>query len=327
MKVLITGGAGFIGSHVAEELLRHEHKLAIIDNLNEYYSPHSKLENLSAIRAVAPIAFHACDVRNTDEISRIMQEDRPEAVIHLAACVGLRPSLIDPHFYESVNVGGTLALLEACRRFRIRKFVFASSNSVYGLCTRIPFQEDDRPNWPLSPYAATKIAGEKLCHVYSHLYGISAVCLRLFTVYGPRQRPDMAIRRFTEMIDDGLAIPVFGDGTHERDYTYIDDAVQGLLKALDLDCGFEVFNLGSSEKISLRRLITQIEKQLGKTAVIDWQPEQPGDMPLTLADITKARKILGYQPSTALEDGIRKFVRWFQVRKAGHTSVGNTSGR
>lgn len=312
MKLLITGGAGFIGSHLAERLLRQGHTLAIVDDLNDSYSPYAKLENLEAIRAAGPISFHVCDIRDSGQINRIIQEERPQAVLHFAARVGARQSLLNPRLYESVNVGGTLALLEACRRFRLRKFLFASSNAVYGMSARPPFHEEDSPSLPISPYAVTKLAGERLCYAYSHLYGIQTVCLRLFTVYGPRQRPDMAVRRFIELIDQGRAIQVFGDGTYERDFTYVDDAIQGVLEALTQDCQFDIFNLGYAQKVSVRQLIECIERQLGRIANIEWRSQQPGDLPLAVADITKATTVLGYRPVICLEEGIRRLTEWCQ---------------
>ncbi len=315
MKVLVTGGAGFIGSHVSQQLLCRGHEVAIIDDLNDSYSPHSKLENLSAVRATRSIAFHVCDIRDSEKVSRVMQDERPDAIVHLAARVGLRPSLADPQLYESVNIGGTLVLLEACRRFKVPRFIFGSTSSIYGATDRVPYREDDGANWPRSPYAATKVAGEKLCYTYSHLYGLTVACLRFFAVYGPRQRSDTAILRYTEMIDDGLSIPVFGDGTIQRDYTYVDDAVQAIMLALELDCRFEVLNVGSSQPIELMMLVHLIENLLGKKATVAWHPELPGEIPLAYADMSKAYRMLGYQPATPIAQGLRMFIQWFVGRK------------
>ena len=231
-------------------------------------------------------------------------------MIHLAARAGVRPSLENPLLYEHANVRGTITLLEACRRAGVRKFVFASSSSIYGVANRVPFSEEDQTNLPISPYAATKIAGEKLCYTWSHLYGIDVVCLRFFTVYGPRQRPDLAIRKFVEAIDAGRAIPVFGDGSRGRDYPFVDDTVQGIIAALPHQPRYDIFNLGNSSPITLAKLIEVIEQTLGKRAAIHWQPDQPGDVPITYADTAKARRILGYHPQTPIVDGIERFVEW-----------------
>jgi UDP-glucuronate 4-epimerase len=314
MRVLITGGAGFIGSHVAEALLRDRHAVIIVDDLNDYYSPHLKRENLDAIRLVGPFRFDHCDICDADAVFRIVEETRPDAILHLAARAGVRPSLEQPLLYAQVNVCGTTVLLEAARRGGVKKFVFASSSSIYGAAQRVPFSEEDPLNLPISPYAATKLAGEKICYTYSHLYRLSMVCLRFFTVYGPRQRPDLAIRKFTEMIDQGRRIDVFGDGTTSRDYTFVDDTVQGILAALRYDCAYEIFNLGNSHPIPLADLIEAIEMSLGKKANLRRLPDQPGDVPITYADISKAQRLLGYSPATPFRAGIRKFVEWYLSR-------------
>ncbi len=310
MRVLVTGGAGFIGSHLAERLLRDGLQVSILDDLNDFYPPALKLENLEAIRQIGTIRFHHGDIRDAAVVEKIVHAEQPDAVVHLAARAGVRPSLAEPLLYEQTNVLGTLTLLEACRKRGIRKFVFASSSSIYGVANQVPFSEDDQANLPVSVYAATKIAGEKLCYTYSHLYGLSVVCLRFFTVYGPRQRPDLAIRKFTEMIAADQPIPVFGDGGTGRDYTYIDDIVQGIRAALDYPCRFDVFNLGNSHPILLRDMIATIENALGKRAILQRLPEQPGDVPITFADISRARKRLGYEPRTPFAEGVAKFVAW-----------------
>jgi UDP-glucuronate 4-epimerase len=245
---------------------------------------------------------------------RVFAQFQPEAVVHLAARAGVRPSVADPLLYESVNVGGTVTLLEACRQFGVRKFVFASSSSVYGATDRLPFREDDGSNLPVSPYAATKIAGEKFCYTYSHLYDIRTVCLRFFTVYGPRQRPDLAIRKFVEMIDLGRPVPMFGDGSSGRDYTYIDDIVAGIRAALLLDCPYDIFNLGNSNPVDLLTLIRTLEDALQKKAILQRLELQPGDVPFTYADIGKARRQLGFEPATPFAEGIRRFVAWYRRR-------------
>lgn len=312
MRVLVTGGAGFIGSHVAERLLRAGNQVSIIDDLNDFYSPQLKRNNLQALReAGTPLVFEG-DIRDEDLVACAFAASRPEAVIHLAARAGVRPSLEHALLYESVNVRGTMLLLEQCRLHGVPKFVFASSSSVYGIADQVPFQEDHSQNLPISPYAATKLAGEKLCYTYSHLYAISVTCLRFFTVYGPRQRPDLAIRKFTESIDAGRPIPVFGDGSSSRDYTYIADIVDGVLAALRCQAPYDVFNLGNSSPIHLLGLIRLIETTLGKPARLNWMPAQPGDVPITFADISKARRLLGYQPATPLAEGIRAFVDWYR---------------
>jgi UDP-glucuronate 4-epimerase len=312
MRVLVTGGAGFIGSHVSERLLRDGHEVAIIDDLNDFYDPQLKIDNLVATRKTGLLRFYEGDVRNKDLVGRIFAENRPHAVIHLAARAGVRPSLEQALLYESVNVRGTMVLLEHCRTFGAAKFVFASSSSVYGIADQVPFTEDGSSNLPISPYAATKLAGEKLCFTYSHLYDLPVTCLRFFTVYGPRQRPDLAIRKFTERIDAGLPIPVFGDGSSSRDYTYIDDIVDGVIAALFYPGRYDIFNLGNSSPIDLLALIRLIERNVGKPAKLNWNPAQPGDMPITFADISKSNRMLGYQPRTPIAQGIRAFVEWYR---------------
>jgi UDP-glucuronate 4-epimerase len=311
MKIVVTGGAGFIGSHLSERLLRLGHEICIIDELNDYYSPDLKRRNLEIVRAAGPIRFEQADISCSEQITPIFEGFRPDAVIHLAARAGVRPSLEQPLLYEQANVRGTMVLLEASRRLGLSRFIFASSSSIYGLANRVPFSEEDQVNLPISPYAATKIAGEKLAFTYSHLYGISIVCLRFFTVYGPRQRPDLAIRKFIDLISRGESIPVFGDGSTGRDYTYVNDTVAGILAALDYQTPYEIFNLGNSHPIRLTEMIETIEACLGKKARIEWLPDQPGDVPITYADITKARKHLGYNPETTFRQGVQQVVDWY----------------
>jgi len=313
MRILVTGGAGFIGSHLAERLVSSGHCVSIVDDLNDFYSPEVKRANLNAVRAAGPVEFHWCDIRNVDAMDRIVGSFQPEAIFHLAARAGVRPSLEQPLLYEETNVKGTLILLEAARRNSVKKFVFASSSSVYGIANRVPFREDDPVHCPISPYAATKLAAEKFCFTYSHLYRLPVVCLRFFTVYGPRQRPDLAIHKFARLIEAGRPVPFFGDGSSGRDYTYIDDAVSGLLAALSYDTRFEIFNIGNSRPVKLIELVSTLEAALGKPAVLERRPDQPGDVPLTFADISKAGRLLGYQPRTSFEDGIRKFVEWMRA--------------
>jgi len=310
VRILVTGGAGFIGSHVCERLLREGHEVSVIDDLNNFYSPKAKLANLEAIRRCGTLAFYRGDITDRAAVAEVFEESRPEAVIHLAARAGVRPSLEEPLLYGQVNVQGTLTLLEASRQCCTEKFLFASSSSIYGMANRVPFSEEDFLNLPVSPYAATKIAGEKLAYTYAHLYGLQVICLRFFTVYGPRQRPDLAIRKFITMIDRGQPIPVFGDGLSGRDYTFVNDTVQGIMGALEHDCAYDTFNLGNSHPVQLITLIRTIEQALGKKAEIQWLPDQPGDVPITYADISKARKLLGYRPQTSLAEGIQAFLKW-----------------
>ncbi|HEY1754876.1 MAG TPA: NAD-dependent epimerase/dehydratase family protein [Bryobacteraceae bacterium] len=312
MNVLVTGGAGFIGSHVCEGLIREGHRVSIIDELNDFYSPALKEENLQSIRSIGPVEFFCKDIRDEAAMTFVFEKAQPDLVIHLAARAGIRPSLEQPLLYESVNVRGTMVLLDACQRTGVKDIVFASSSSVYGASNRAPFSEADQVNKPISPYAATKLAGENICYTYSHLYGIRIVCLRFFTVYGPRQRPDLAIRKFAEMIDQGLPIPVYGDGSSSRDYTFIDDIVDGVLAAARYKCSYEIMNLGNSTPVNLLTVIRTLEEALGKTANLRWLPDQPGDVPITCADISKTKRLLGYCPQTPFATGIGRFLEWRQ---------------
>ncbi|MGQ9917088.1 MAG: GDP-mannose 4,6-dehydratase [Bryobacteraceae bacterium] len=309
-RLLLTGGAGFIGSHLAEALLRRGAELLILDDLNDYYDPALKRANLEEVRRAGAFEFVHGDICDAPLVGSLFARFRPGTVVHLAARAGVRPSLEQPALYQRVNVEGTAVLLEAARRHGVERFVFASSSSVYGATSRVPFSEDDSVRAPISPYAASKIAGEALCHVYSHLYGIRIACLRFFTVYGPRQRPDLALRKFAQLIAAGRPVPVFGDGTTGRDYTYIDDIVAGILAAMDHGARFEVFNLGNSSPVLLKDMIATLERVLGRSAIIDRRPLQPGDVPITYADISKARRLLGWTPRTPLEEGVRRMVAW-----------------
>src|SRR6184192_2071977 len=310
-RVLLTGGAGFIGSHLAEALLRRGAQLTIVDNLDPFYDCTWKKANLEAVERVGTHEFHALDICDTVELPQIMASHRPEVVIHLAACVGVRPSIRQPKLYERVNVAGTLNLLELCRRFHVGKFIFGSSSSVYGATSCVPFSEDQVELRPLSPYAATKLAGEMLAYTYAHLFGLPVICLRFFTVYGARQRPDLAIRKFTALIEAGKPVPIFGDGSSARDYTYVNDIVAGVLGALHYElrpasgsAPFETFNLGNSHPVKLAELIELLESVTGRKAIREWQPLAPGDSPLTWADISKASRVLGYRPATPLREGL-----------------------
>ena len=310
MKVLVTGGAGFIGSHLVEKLLDQGHEVAILDDFNDFYDPQIKRGNIAAV--ADRISVHQVDLRDARAVNEVFHHGNFETVIHLAARAGVRPSICQPQLYYDTNVGGTLHLLEAARAVGIERFIFASSSSVYGLAKTVPFSEDLHLTQTVSPYAATKIAGEFLCSTYSHLYRMRIVALRFFTVYGPRQRPDLAIHQFTRRIWNGQPISQFGDGTTRRDYTYIDDIIQGVMASLGYEGPlFDIFNLGESETIQLKDLIAAIEDALERKATVQQLPEQPGDVPLTCADITKARRLLGYQPTTPLRIGLPRFIEWF----------------
>lgn len=314
-RILITGGAGFIGSHLASRLIAEgKWNVTIVDDLNDFYAPEIKQGNLQEVHRAGDFRFVEADIRCLESLTGIFDETAFDSIVHLAARAGVRPSLSQPKLYAETNINGTLNLLELAREYAVPHFVFGSSSSVYGINCKVPFSENDPIVHPISPYAATKAAGELLCHTYSHLYNIRTVCLRFFTVYGARQRPDLAIHKFSQLISEGRPIQVFGDGTTRRDYTYIDDIIQGVRAAMDYkDSIHEVFNLGESETTELNRLIELIENALGKKAVIDRQPMQPGDVPITFADVSKARKLLNYNPTTKIEQGIPKFVEWFRA--------------
>lgn len=315
MRTLVTGGAGFIGSHLVEKLLADGHAVAILDDFNDFYDPQIKRANIAAV--AADVAVHQIDLRDSSRVRELFRREKFDTIVHLAARAGVRPSIAAPQLYYDTNVSGTLHLLEAARAVGIERFIFASSSSVYGVSKVVPFSEDLHLTQTISPYAATKIAGEFLCSTYSHLYNLRVVALRFFTVYGARQRPDLAIHQFTRRIAAGQPIDQFGDGSTRRDYTYIDDIIQGVTAALRYDGPmFDVFNLGESETIALRDLIAAIEAALGRKAKVNRLPEQPGDVPLTCADITKARKLLGYNPTTPLAIGLPKFVEWFRTTAA-----------
>ncbi|MEY2440512.1 MAG: UDP-glucuronate 4-epimerase, partial [Verrucomicrobiota bacterium] len=310
MRILVTGGAGFIGSHLVEKLLGAGHDVAIADDFNDFYDPSIKWDNIASVKK--DISVHQIDLRDSGAVRTLFHREKFETIMHLAARAGVRPSITHPKLYYDTNVNGTLHLLEAAQLTGVERFIFASSSSVYGICPSVPFSEDFHLTQTISPYAATKIAGEFLCSTFSHLYRMRVIALRYFTVYGPRQRPDLAIHQFTRRIHSGTAIDQFGDGTTRRDYTYIDDIIQGTMASLTYEGPlFDIFNLGESETIQLKDLIAAIEKALGKKAKINQLPEQPGDVPLTCADISKARKLLGYNPTTSLAEGLPRFVDWF----------------
>ena len=315
MKALLSGGAGFIGSHLCEALLARDWQVVVLDNFDEFYDPAVKRANIRQCQEQGNFKLVEGDIRDRALVESLLQGRDVDVLVHLAAKAGVRPSIADPLGYQDVNVRGTACLLEAARKYELGKFIFGSSSSVYGNNKKIPFAESDSVDFPISPYAATKKAGELLCHTYCHLFGIGMTCLRFFTVYGPRQRPDLAIHKFTRLIEAGQAIPVFGDGSMSRDFTYVDDIVAGVLAAIDRCEGYHIYNLGESEPIVLRDLVAAIEKALGKKAVIDRQPLQPGDVDRTFADISLARKELGYKPGTDLAKGLENFVSWFRSKQ------------
>jgi UDP-glucuronate 4-epimerase len=320
MRVLVTGGAGFIGSHLCERLIERGHAVIAIDNFDPFYPADVKRRNLSGVIDHPRFTLLETDIRDLDGIEARLAIDGTEqfdVLVHLAARAGVRPSIEQPIIYSQVNLDGTTAMLELARRLKVPRFIFGSSSSVYGNNEKVPFSEDDPVERPISPYAATKRAGELLCHTYHHLYDLSVVCLRFFTVYGPRQRPDLAIHKFARLLSDGKPIPMFGDGSTERDYTYIDDILQGIEGAIELSARtepvYEIINLGESETTRLSRLIELISRELGIKPRIERLPLQPGDVERTFADISRARALLGYAPTTKVEEGIPKFVEWFRA--------------
>lgn len=317
-RVLVTGGAGFIGSHLARAIQRQGATLAVVDNLNDFYSPDWKRANLEETRRNGSVEFAHVDICNFDGLREVFVAFQPQVVIHLAAYAGVRPSIDRPRLYEQVNVGGTANLLELCREFEVGKLIFGSSSSVYGATSKSPFSEAHVELRPISPYAATKMSGELMCYTYAHLFSIPVVCLRFFTVYGPRQRPDLAIHKFVALIEAGMPVPIFGDGSTGRDYTYVDDIVAGILAAVDYmpkdstGAPYDIFNLGNSSPVRLLELLEILERATGRKAIRDHRPLQPGDVPLTWADVTKARRELHYIPGTSLQQGIEKFVAWYR---------------
>ncbi len=310
MKLLVTGGAGFIGSHLTKKLLEDNHSVCCVDNFNDYYDPSIKHDNVKPFLDSKNYKLYECDIQNRDALKKIFTEEKFESVIHLAARAGVRPSIVEPDLYNRVNVIGTTNLLDLSKDRGVKQFVFGSSSSVYGINSKVPFSEDDLVDKPISPYAATKIAGEMLCHVYHHLYGLRVTSLRFFTVYGPGQRPEMAIHKFGQKILNGETIPFFGDGLSRRDYTYVDDIVAGITASINKNYEYEVFNLGNSNTIALNELVALLEDSLGKKAIIEKLDNQPGDVPITYSNITKAKEKLGFAPMTDIKDGIRKFSDW-----------------
>jgi UDP-glucuronate 4-epimerase len=322
-SLLVTGGAGFIGSHLCAALLRLGRRVVLFDNFNDFYDPAIKASNAQMVRQCAPakgLQILKGDIRSAADLQRAvlaLGDPKTATVVHLAAMAGVRPSIENPQLYQDVNLAGTLQVLEACRRAGIGRLIFASSSSVYGNNRKVPFSEADPVDQPISPYAATKKAGELLCHNYHYLYGLSVACLRFFTVYGPRQRPDLAIHKFARLIEDDRPIPFFGDGSTRRDYTYVTDTLQGILGALDWlekapAAVFDIFNLGESRTVDLSCLVRLLGEALGRTPQLQHLPMQPGDVDCTYADIGKARAVLGYDPQVCIEEGIVRFVEWFR---------------
>ena len=326
MRILVTGGAGFIGSHLLERFLEEGHDCLCVDSFDDFYPEAIKRTNLQGCVSHPRFRLLESDIRDPCTYEKIERTMEISAIVHLAARAGVRPSLEQPLLYEQVNVHGTMMLLDFARRKKIDRFVFASSSSVYGNNEKIPFHEDDRVDWPISPYAATKKAGELLAHTYTHLYGLACTCLRFFTVYGPRQRPEMAIHKFTRKIDAGEPVPVFGDGSSERDYTYISDIIDGVVAATERLGGFQTINLGDSRTVSLKKLIESIENSLGRKARLEWMPEQPGDVRKTCADIRTARERLGFVPAVPIEEGIGRFVEWYRTTQGSRGKTQGPSG-
>lgn len=313
-KILVTGGAGFIASHLCEALLAQGDELVVIDDFNDFYDPSIKESNIAGFRD--HVTLVRGDIRDAELVNTLFDEHRFEMVFHFAARAGVRPSIADPKLYFTTNIDGTFNLLDACRQYGTQRFIFASSSSVYGINKKVPFSESDPIERTISPYAATKIAGEQICSNYAYLFGIHCACLRFFTVYGPRQRPDLAISKFTRAIRDGKPIDRYGDGSTARDYTYVDDIIQGVLAAArhTENSSFEIFNLGGSATTTLNELILLISKTVGREALIRQMPEQPGDVPRTYADVSKAHRLLGYEPRTPVALGLQKYADWLECQ-------------
>jgi UDP-glucuronate 4-epimerase len=311
MKAIVTGAAGFIGSHLCQRLLSESWTVVGIDNFDDFYDPKIKHDNIKSCLQNKRFRLFEADIRSAADMNKAMAEGA-DVVVHLAARAGVRPSIAQPALYADVNINGTVTLLEAAKKNGVKKFIFASSSSVYGNNKKVPFSEQDNVDFPISPYAATKKAGELICHTYHHLFGISITCLRYFTVYGPRQRPDLAIHKFARLIEEGRPIPVYGDGSMMRDFTYIDDIIDGTVSAINKCDGYNIYNLGESRPITVNALIEEIEKALGKKATIEYLPLQPGDVVRTYADVTKAERDLGYSPNTDINIGLKRFVEWLR---------------
>jgi len=326
--IIVTGAAGFIGSHAAEALIARGYRVIGVDNFCDFYDRSWKEMNLRSIAAASggkSLEVEEIDITGGDAIDKLVAQTKPAAILHLAAMAGVRPSIEQPAYYARVNVEGTTHLLQAAVKHGVKKFLFASSSSVYGN-RPVPFREDDAVAEPISPYAATKRAGELLCYTFWHLYKLPVFCLRFFTVYGPRQRPDLAIHKFTRLISGGEPVPVFGDGSTSRDYTYVDDTVAGIVAALEHCDRYRIYNLGGAEPVSLTSLLQELETAIGRQAIIDRRPAQPGDVERTCADVARSRDELGYEAQISLSEGLRRFVAWY--REFGHLYKlpGNGSG-
>jgi UDP-glucuronate 4-epimerase len=311
MKVLVTGAAGFIGSHLCDRLLGDGFLVVGVDNFDDFYEPQIKRHNIAGCLENENFELVEGDIRDRAAMNDVVGRG-VDVIVHLAAKAGVRPSIDQPLLYADVNINGTGVLLEAAKEQGIVKFIFASSSSVYGNNEKVPFSEDDNVDFPISPYAATKKACELICHTYHHLYGMSITCLRYFTVYGPRQRPDLAVHKFASLIEQGKPISIYGDGTMSRDFTYIDDIIDGTVAAMERCGGFHIYNLGESSPITVNELVVEIEKALGKKAIKEYVPPQPGDVERTYADVSKAARELGYKPATTIEKGLAKFVTWLR---------------
>lgn len=315
IKILVTGGAGFIGSNLIKRLLEEGYEIVCLDNFNDYYNPEIKRNNVKPLLKEKNYNLIEADIRDKDVLEKVFEKYKFQKVIHLAAQAGVRLSLKQPNLYVDVNVNGTLNLLELSREYKIKSFIFGSSSSVYGATKEIPFSEEGKLK-PISPYGVSKRTGELLCFTYNHLYNLPITMLRFFTVYGPRQRPDMAIHKFTKLIDEGKEIYLYGNGETSRDYTYISDIIEGIVSSLNTDFNYEIFNLGNSDPTNLSHLISLIEKNLGKSAKIKYLPEQPGDPSITFADISKSKRMLNYNPKIKMEKGIKNFIEWYKDEKS-----------
>ena len=311
--VLITGGAGFIGSHLTRRLLDRGDRVSVLDDFNDFYDPARKRANVVPFLGRDDYRLTEGDIRDAELVDRLFRDGRFDQVVHLAARAGVRPSLSEPILYEEVNCIGTLHLLEAARRHGPETFIFGSSSSVYGINRKVPFSETDEINQPISPYATTKRTGELLCFNYHHLYGLKTACLRFFTVYGPAQRPEMAIHKFTDQLANGQPLTLFGDGSSRRDYTFVSDIIDGIVATMELAPDFEILNLGGAETTALKDLVSWLAEELGVEPRIEHQPDQPGDVPITYADVSKAGRLLGYSPKVPIREGLREFVRWYRA--------------
>ncbi len=315
MKIVVTGGAGFIGSHLVEALLQKGEDVCVVDDFNDFYDPSLKRENVAPFVQNPRFTLYETDIRDREAITKIIQDEAPDVICHLAARAGVRPSVSDPHLYEEVNCLGTLNIMEAVKKRGVENLVFASSSSVYGLNSKVPFSEDDPITAPASPYAATKRAGELMLHTYAHVYGVPITCLRFFTVYGERGRPDMAVAKFTRLVWEGRKVPVYGDGTQKRDFTYIGDILKGLVRSVYTPFRYEIINLGGSHPVELKRLVAIIEEKLGRKADTEYLPAVKGDVPQTFASVERAKRLLGYSPQVGLEEGVERYVKWFVERE------------